>query len=130
MLTLANLQQRVSIELDHGEIIIKCDVVWLTFLTLKLLAGQCGAMLAGELITRVTNYYTKMLHSHFVNSSMYWGYQLNHSNPRSIAENQRFFELHDRYWATIPGIFYVGRAMPLYFLSFSQVFFVGLRPKG
>jgi pyrimidine operon attenuation protein/uracil phosphoribosyltransferase len=117
MLTFANFQQRVSVKLDRGEIIVKCDVVWLTFLTLKLLTGQCGAMLAGELINGVTNYYTKMLHSHFVNTSMYRGYQLNHPNLKSNAQNQWLFELHDRHWATIPDIFYVGRAMPLYFFS-------------
>ena len=50
MLAFANSQQRVSVEFNRGEVIIKCDVVWLTFFTLKLLPGQFGAMLVGELI--------------------------------------------------------------------------------
>ena len=95
MLTFAYFQQWVSIELDRGEVMIKCDVVGLTFLTLKLLTGQFGAMLAGELINRVTNNHTKMLHSHFVDSSMYWRYQLDHPNLKSNAQNQWLFELHD-----------------------------------
>jgi len=53
MLTLANFQQRIFIKLDRGEVIIKCDVVRLTFLTLKLLTGQCRAMLAGELMWKI-----------------------------------------------------------------------------
>jgi len=95
MLTFANFKQRVSIKLDRGEVTIKCDVVWFTFLTLKLLTGQFGSMLATELINIVTNNYTKMLQPHFVNSSMYWGYQLNHSNLDSNSKNQWFFQLHD-----------------------------------
>ena len=61
MLTFANFQQRLSIKLNRGEVVIKCDVVWRTFLTLKLLTGQLGSMLVGEFINRVTNNYTKML---------------------------------------------------------------------
>ena len=95
MLTLANLQQRLSIELDRGEVFIKCNVVRLAFLTLKLLTGQFGAMLEGELINRVANNHAKMLHSHFVNTSMNWGYQLNHPNLESSAQNQWLFKLHD-----------------------------------
>ncbi len=95
MLTFAHFQQRLSIKLNRGEVIIKCDVIWLTFLTLKLLTGQFGSMLVGELINTVTNNYAKMLHSHFINSSMYWRYQLNHSNLKSNAQNQWFFELHN-----------------------------------
>ncbi len=52
-------------------------------------------MLATELINTVTNNYTKMLQPHFVNSSMYRRYQLNHSNLKANAQNQWLFELHD-----------------------------------
>ena len=91
MLAFTNFQQGVSVKLHCGEVIKKRDVVWLTFLALKLLTGQCESMLSGEFINRVTNDYTEMLHSHFVNTPVYWGYQLNHINLKFAAQDQWFF---------------------------------------
>jgi hypothetical protein len=87
MLTRANLQQRFFVKLDHREVIEKRNVVWLTFLTLKLLTSQHVAVRAGELINGVSNHYAEMLHSHFVNTSVHWGYQLNHLRRKSSAQN-------------------------------------------
>jgi hypothetical protein len=87
MLTRANLQQRYSVKLDHREVIEKRNVVWLTFLTLKLLTSQHVTVLAGELINGVSNHYADMLHSHFVYTSRHWGYQLSHLRRKSGAQN-------------------------------------------
>ncbi len=70
VLSLANFKQWSFIKLNHGEVLKERDVVRLAFLALKLLAGQCGAMLAREPVDRVADNNTKMFHSHLVNAPM------------------------------------------------------------
>jgi hypothetical protein len=130
VLALADFEQRASIEFDHCEVLKKRYVVGLAFHALKLLAGQRGAVLDREFINRISNDHTNMFQLHFVNTPMYWRYQLNHTSFNFGAQSQWLVKLHDRNWASIPDIFYVGRAMPLNFVSFPKVLFVGPCPVG
>jgi hypothetical protein len=130
VLALADFEQRASIEFDHCEVLKKRYVVGLAFHALKLLAGQRGAMLDREFINRISDDYTNMFQLHFVNTPMYWRYQLNHTSFNFSAQSQWLFKLHDRYWASVPDVLDVGRAMPLDFVSFLKVLFVGPCPIG
>ncbi len=74
MLALTYFEQRRFVELNHREVFKERNVVGLAFRALKLLTGQRGSMLAREIINRVTDNYAEMLHSHLVNTAVYWRY--------------------------------------------------------